>query len=112
MAGREPEHVAHGLALARRRLRERRWTRRFLPGSPGVGAAQYRRTEVARLHCGEQRAAIARIEDRVMHRLAEKVGAVDRPVAAPFVRRKDEEALAGADEDEKPRHGAPPPVEG
>ena len=104
MARGEPEHVAHRLALAAGRgLRERGRGARLAPAAALVLGTKDRRAEVPGLHRGEQRAAVARIEHRMVDGLAQEVGTFDAPVPRALAGREDEEALAGACEDEEHR---------
>ena len=67
---REPERVIDDAAAA---LGECGRPRGFLPGASVVGRAEDRRPEVAGARCGEQRLAVARIDDRVVNDVAEKL---------------------------------------
>src|SRR5450631_86256 len=109
MSRREPEHVAHrlaaltlgGLAKCGRGLR-------LGPRVSEVLRAVGRRPEMARAHRGQERSAVARIEHRVVHDLAEEMRAFDRPRAPIGARREDEETLAGSDQDKDSRHAHSP----
>jgi hypothetical protein len=77
VAGRKPEGVVNA---ARRAaiggLGEGRGPTRLLPGSPQVGRAEDRGPEVTGLRCGQQGAAVARVQHQVADAVAMEVRAV------------------------------------